>query len=109
MSAAASRVWQKKMSDSPNGETILLFRLLEFRKNLVLQKFLAMKKLIIILCVSAIAGSAFAIHVKSYRVHFSIYGRRHATIVQAITPQDARDHVRHMHPGAVVTNVVPVR
>lgn len=68
-----------------------------------------MKKLILILCALAIAGSAFAIHVKSYRVHFSIYGKRHATIVQAITPQDARDHVRHMHPGAVVTNVVPVR
>jgi len=68
-----------------------------------------MKKLIIILCGLAIAGSAFALHVKSYRVHFSIYGRRHATIVQAVTPRDARDAVRHMHPGAVVTDVVPVR
>ena len=87
----------------------LLFRFLEFWKNLVFQKFLSMKKLIIVLCALAIPGSAFAIHVKSYRVHFSIYGRRHATIVQAVTPRDARDAVRHMHPGAVVTDVVPVR
>jgi len=65
-----------------------------------------MKKLIIILCGLAIAESAFA---RSYRVHFSIYGRRHTTIVHAGTPRDARDAVQHIHPGAIVTNVVPVR
>jgi hypothetical protein len=64
-----------------------------------------MKKLIIILCGLAIAESAFA---RSYRVHFSIYGRRHATIVHAGTPRDARDAVRQTHPGAIVTNVVPL-
>ena len=68
-----------------------------------------MKNLIIILCGLAIAGTAFAGHVKSYRVYFSSYGKHHITIVQAITPRDARDYVRHMFSGAVVTNVVPVR
>ena len=65
-----------------------------------------MKKLIIILCGLAIAESAFA---RSYRVHFSIYGRRHAKIVHAGTPQDASAAVRQIHPGAIVTNAVPVR
>jgi energy-converting hydrogenase Eha subunit H len=68
-----------------------------------------MKKLIIILCGLAIAGSAFAGNVKSYRVYFSTHGSRHITIVQAVTSRDARDTVRHMFPSALVTNVIPVR
>jgi glycine cleavage system regulatory protein len=68
-----------------------------------------MKKLIIILCGLAIAGSAFAGNVKSYRVYFSTHGSRHTIIVRADSSWDARDTVRHMFPSVLVTNVIPVK
>jgi hypothetical protein len=91
---------------SARGRLAILLSTFEISEKPRFPKFLSMKKLIIILCGLAIAESAFA---RSYRVHFSIYGRRHATIVQAGTPRDARDAVQQMHPGAIITNVAPVR